>query len=458
MKSWSLKVKIGAYAAVLTVVTLLVAAAVIMPTVYYRQLEQLDTALANEAEEFYRDRQNFRGAPADPRKPLSMQVLPLALRNRHLTVWGPEGQILYRSPSLKGEHLEVRTPGLQTVELLGGQCRLATFEKGPYLIEIASPLDAIQGFQGDLRKGLLVALPVAGLVVFLGGILLGRRAVAPVAELTAAAERISAHRPDERLPVPEAQDEIARLTEVLNESFDRMQKSYEAARRFSADASHQLKTPVSVLRLGLDELRQNALLGPGEREEVEVLLQQTRRLSALIEDLLLLAQVDAGRLKLETEDIDLAHLVASALDDLETLTLDQEVDVESEIPDVLTAHGDERGVSLVLQNMVENAAKYVSSPGRIRVTAGSESASVWVRVGNSGREIPAEDQARLFERFYRGKDVGEGTRGQGLGLNIARELARVQGGELSLVQSADQWTEFELQIPSAKAQEPEYAI
>jgi len=446
MKNWSLKVKVGAYAALLTMIALGVTASVIMPLIYYRQIEQLDSVLANDAEELYRDLKNFREAPVDPRRPIEARLIPVALLSRYLLVTGPEGQILYRSPSMPDSTLGTVNG---TVKILGENCRVGTYQKGPYGIQIGTRLDAIEGFQRDLRRGFLMSLPLVGLVVFGGGIWLGRRAVAPVAGLTEAAERISTARPHERLPLPVAKDEIARLTEVLNASFDRMQGSYDAARRFSADASHQLKTPVSVLRVGLGELRDCGYLKEEESAEVQSLLQQTRRLSALIEDLLLLAQVDAGRLKLEAKEVDLVPLIASARDDLETLTEGHGVSVSSEEPMTLIALGDRRRVALVLQNMVENAAKYTPEGGRVLIRAGHENGMAWVRVGNSGKEIPLGDQDSLFERFYRGSAVGESVRGQGLGLNIARELARAHGGELVLVGSAQGWTEFELRLPGS---------
>lgn len=448
MKHWSLKVKVGAYAAFLTVLALGVTGVVVMQLVYYQQISQLDRVQESDADEFYRNLKNFRGASLDPRRPLSSRFVTVALKSRHLIVRGPEGQIIYRSPSLKDEKLEASAPGVTTMKLLDRDCRVGCYEKGDYTIQIGTRLRRIERFQKDLQRGFLMSFPIAGLVVFVGGIWLGRKAVAPVAGLTSAAERISAEHPNERLPLPVAKDELARLTEVLNHSFDRMQGSYETARRFSADASHQLKTPVSVLRVGLGELRSCGYLKEEEREEVQSLLQQTRRLSALIEDLLVLAQVDAGRLKLEPEEIDVAELVASSRDDFEALTDGKGIKIESEPFPSLSAQGDRRRVSLVLQNMVENAAKYTPEDGVIRLEIGRLKSMVWVRVGNSGKEIPAQDQDRIFERFYRGSAVGEAVRGQGLGLNIARELARAQGGELSLIRSAEGWTEFELRLPA----------
>jgi signal transduction histidine kinase len=447
MKNWSLKVKVGVYAALLTMVALATGAAVLMPVLYFHQIVQLDETLKNDADELLRDLQNFRGAPVDPRRPLGVKFIPLSLRGRFLVVEGPEGQLLYQSPNLRGTRLEGNPGETVTTPLFGRNCRIGAWQEGPYLIRIGTRLGTIERFQKDLRRGILFSLPVVGLVVFFGGHWLGRRAVAPVADLSAAAERISAAAPQERLPVPAANDEIARLTEVLNRSFDRLQSSYESATRFSADASHQLKTPVAVLRAGLDHLsRETGLTGP-QASEIAVLRQQTRRLTALIDDLLLLAQADAGRLALEAEEIDLVPLIAAAEDDLQALVNDREIGVEDELPASLFAKADRRRVMLVLQNLVENAAKYTPDGGTVKIGAREEDRWAVVSVANSGAAIPEEAREEIVERFRRGPAVGENVRGHGLGLNIARELIRAHGGELRLVQADEGWIEFEFRLP-----------
>jgi signal transduction histidine kinase len=451
MKNWSLKVRVGVYSALLTVVALVVGAAVLMPVLYYHQVAQLDATLENDADELLRDLKNFRGAPVDPRQPLTANFIPLSLRGRYLIIEGPEHQILYQSPDLLGQYLPGHDGKTRTIRLFGRDCRVGSWQEGPYHVHVGTRLDGIENFQRDLRRGLLWALPVVGLVVFIGGHWLGRRAVAPVADLGAAAERISAAAPRERLPVPAANDEIARLTEVLNGSFDRLQASYESATRFAADASHQLKTPVAVLRAGLDHLsRETGLTGP-QAAEVAVLRQQTRRLTALVDDLLLLAQVDAGRLTLEAEEIDLVPLVAAAEDDLLALTGEREIRVEKDLPDALVARADRRRVTLVLQNLVENAAKYTPDGGTVKISARPESGWAVVSVANTGGAIPPEAREEIFERFRRGPAVGENVRGHGLGLNIARELVRAHGGDLRLTRADGGWIGFEFRLPVAES-------
>jgi signal transduction histidine kinase len=451
MKRWSLKVKVGVYAALLTMVALAVGAAVLMPVLYFHQLAQLDAELESNADELFRDLQNFRGATPDPRRPLAAKYIPLSLRHRYLIVEGPEHQFLYHSPNLRGQYIPGHDGVMRTIELFGRNCRVGSWQKGPYHIHIGTRLGTIERFQRDLRRGILLSLPVVGLVVFIGGHWLGRRTVAPVAALSAAAERISAAAPEERLPMPPANDEIARLTEVLNRSFDRLQTSYQVATRFSADASHQLKTPVAILRAGLDELSRDGGLTAPQAAEIEVLRQQTRRLTALIDDLLLLAQADAGRLQLEEEEIDLVPLIAAAGDDLQALAANRDLAVEDDLPAGLPARADRRRVALVLQNLVENAAKYTPDGGTVRLSARQEDDWIFVRVANTGAAIPVEAREQIFERFRRGPSVGENIRGHGLGLNIARELIRAHGGDLRLARSDGEWTEFEFRVPASAA-------
>ncbi|MES2660606.1 MAG: HAMP domain-containing sensor histidine kinase [Verrucomicrobiota bacterium] len=448
MTRWSLKVRVGVYAALLTMAALAAGAAVMMVTLYFYQIAGLDEDLHGDARELVWDLKNFRDAPKDPRAPLSAKFIPVDMREDYLVIEGPEGQILYQSANLKGELLGGELGQARTIKVSGHSSRVGVWRVDPYVVRIGARLNVIQRFLKDLGIGFAAALPAVGLVVFFGGLWLGRRAVSPVAKLSAAAERISASNPTERLPQPAARDEISKLTEVLNRSFDRLQDSYEIATRFSADASHQLKTPVAILRAGLDHLSHATDLSEAQSAEVSLLRQQTRRLTSLIEDLLLLAQADAGRMILEKEDLDLKILIEAASDDLQALVEGKDITVEESLPDPLPARADRRLVAMVLQNLVENAAKYTSPGGIVRIAGFQESGGLVVRISNTGKEIAAEDRERIFERFRRGPSVGGNVRGYGLGLNIARELLRAHGGELRLNESDPGWIEFEFRLPA----------
>jgi signal transduction histidine kinase len=230
----------------------------------------------------------------------------------------------------------------------------------------------------------------------------------------------------------------------LEQTHDELQRSA----RFSADASHQLKTPVTVLRAGLEELIANDRLSPETREEISGLVHQTFRLSSVIEDLLLLSRMDAGRLKLDLSPVNLTQLIEAALDDLSARPDTPEIVVETDYPAALHIAGEKRYTSLILQNLLENARKYNRADGRIRVAAREVEGRVYLSIGNSGRVIPPAAQSHIFERFHRGA-IGENVPGYGLGLNLARELARLHHGDLRLANSEGDWTEFEVQFQLA---------
>jgi signal transduction histidine kinase len=212
--------------------------------------------------------------------------------------------------------------------------------------------------------------------------------------------------------------------------------------RFSADASHQLKTPVSVLRAGLEEIIARVDLTPEVREEVSELIHQSFRLTSVVDDLLLLSRMDAGRLQLELSALDLSLLIAAELDDLSVRPDAQELEIESEIPAGLRIRGEKRYAALIIRNLLENAAKYNHRNGQIRVTVTVRDGIAKLVVANTGHTISQAAQTHIFDRFHRG-GMGENLPGHGLGLNIARELARIHGGDLRLLRSEGGWTEFE---------------
>jgi signal transduction histidine kinase len=224
----------------------------------------------------------------------------------------------------------------------------------------------------------------------------------------------------------------------------------QRAARFSADASHQLKTPVTVLRAGLEELLTHEKLTPEECHEISTLIHQTYRLSGVIEDLLLLSRMDAGRLKIEFRTVDLTHQIEAALDDLSAQPGAQDLEIETDFSAALQIAGEERYVSLILQNLLENARKYNHPRGRIRIVAREEDGVTLLSVANTGRPIAAEAQGHIFERFHRGV-IGENVPGYGLGLNLARELARLHGGDLRLLRSDVELTEFEVRFLRTEA-------
>lgn len=229
----------------------------------------------------------------------------------------------------------------------------------------------------------------------------------------------------------------------------------ERTARFSANASHQLKTPVAVLRAGLDELLAHGGISAEVREELSLLVHQTFRLTSIIEDLLLLSRLDSGRLQLCLSPVDLTHLVETCMDDLGLIYGDTAPEVQSDLPASLYILGDSRYTMLIVQNLLENANKY-GQPGQpIRITSREAEGVMALTVANRGEAIPSASWGPIFERFHRAA-IGENIPGHGLGLNLARELTRLHGGDLQLLRSDGEWTEFEVRFRSCSSPLPQH--
>jgi signal transduction histidine kinase len=238
-------------------------------------------------------------------------------------------------------------------------------------------------------------------------------------------------KPVEQLAVDSEKNRAQRRR--VEEALASTSKRLERSTRYSADASHQLKSPLTVLRAGLEALMAREDFNPETYEELSTLLHQTHRLSGVIEDLLLLSRMDAGHLQIKSEPVNLSQLVEEWLDDLSALPDSPDVHIQKDIP----------------ANLLENARKYNRKGGSILVSARTRPGQILLIVGNNGRTITAEVQPHLFERFRRDSS-GAPVAGHGLGLNLARELARLHGGELKLVRSEKDWTEFELRLPAGQ--------
>ncbi|HLP07611.1 MAG TPA: HAMP domain-containing sensor histidine kinase [Opitutaceae bacterium] len=292
-------------------------------------------------------------------------------------------------------------------------------------------LTKLQALQRQLRWQVLGA---GGLVLLLAvGIsrLMAVRFARPVAQLLQFSAENRARR-------REAEEALALTTEGLRR-----------AARFSADASHQLKTPVAVLRAGLEELQAKERLSKHATREVRALIAQTSRLSSLIDDLLLLSRMDAGRLEIQFRAVDLVRLIEGVVDDQSVRPDPFGLQMRVELPPRLPVQGDARYLTLVVENLLENAVKYNRPGGVIRLHAVRREQWVELAVGNTARQpIPLADQPRIFDRFSRG-NMGENIPGYGLGLNLARELARLHRGDLELRRSDEEWTEFLVRLVAA---------
>jgi signal transduction histidine kinase len=244
--------------------------------------------------------------------------------------------------------------------------------------------------------------------------------------------------------------EFAQLIDVLNGMMERLQSSFQQAVRFTADASHELKTPLAIMLATLDDAVRNAEPGSDEHERLVSLFEEANRLKKITQSLLLLSQADSGRLPTNPETYDLSSDLSRLIEDGEILCEQAELTLEHHFEPNMEVNADRALLRQVFQNLLSNAIKYNRAQGRVSLRLVRDDNVVVFTISNTGPAIPEENQSRLFERFFRGdKAHSRQTDGFGLGLNIAVEIARANGAELRLASSKEDETVFEVRLAAA---------
>jgi signal transduction histidine kinase len=419
--------------------------------VHRRELSGLDAELRDDSAHFYSELGQHGGSKFDWRKVEGemREWMPQRYPPRYIEIRTGE-TVRWRSKNLPEPGFANQAKGIGEVHLAGKGIRLYSAEQNGVAFVIGSELQAAESLVRGLLLALLASFPLAVAFAWFGGRRLAALAVAPVEEITAALERVTAEHLDQRVPVPMIVDEIQRHARVLNATLDRLERSYQQALRFSGDASHELKTPLTVLRSSIEAVLDSPTLEDGDRLAVSGLLEQTRRLSDITSSLLLLSRADAGCLTLDIGRHDLAELTEACAEDARIIAEQQDVRVEVELPASAPALVDPLRYSQIASNLLDNAVKYNHPGGVVRVQL-TDAGSVWrLFIGNTGLGIPAEHHRKLFDRFFRVEHTVD-VPGQGLGLGLARELARAHGGDVILNRSAAGWSEFCVTLPKAGA-------
>jgi len=446
MKNWPLRWKVAHYSAWLAVAATLAGATTTWFVMRHSEIAAFDRRLTTDAEEFFRDVEHFEGGRKNNRPVFKEIFVPLSLRKHLVEVTDASGAVLYLSPRLRQPFPRDGIREFHNHKIDGQNIRLAEFSENGLTLRAGDDLKEINQIGRDIFLAMLAAIPTVLLVTLVGSAWVASKAIAPVAEIRQAANRITAQRLDQRLPVPPTNDEIAGLIEMLNGTFERLQRSFEQSARFSADASHHLKTPIAILRADVEEILADVNCSESTQARAEGLLHRIHHLSSVVDNLLLLSRADAGRLEASKEEFDLGEVLEGVLDDALTLAEPLDLKVEADVSKHLLIKADRTFVAMIAQNLVENAVKYNTPGGRIRVKARPNNGEGEIIIGNTGDGIPNERSEQLFERFYRLRGRAR-VPGHGLGLSIARELARAHGGDVELVRSDGSWTEMRVRLP-----------
>jgi signal transduction histidine kinase len=338
----------------------------------------------------------------------------------------------------------------QFVRTPQGRMRVAAFSDMGTGMRVAVPPDRLDQLVRALAIIFLAGLPVMLLFIVVGGRWIAKQALGPVRRIADEAEGITSKHLYRRVSVPAAEDEIRRLALVLNATLARLEMSFQQAMRFSADASHELKTPLTVLHSDIEALLASPTLCDSDRAVVADILETAKRLNAITKNLLLLARTDAGRLHLDLQPVDFAQVINDCVYDARIMAEARELTLEAELPEKAVVLGEEVRLSQIVSNLLDNAVKYNTPGGKIRVSLTPSAGSWALKISNTGLGIPPGQAPRIFERFHRGERHAE-ISGHGLGLSLCSELARAHGSKIELVHSGGGWTTFRFVLGQAGA-------
>jgi heavy metal sensor kinase len=365
-----------------------------------------------------------------------------------------KGAIIYSSYNLSNDSLIVRdsiplnTPVVVTGRLNADPVRIAAVRDANFTYLVGYPLAELRDLQDNLYLTFLILIPIAVLISLVGGFLLARNALRPVTDIAGQARRISAENLDLTIPVRNPKDEIGRLAATINDMLTRLHESFAQVRQFSADASHELRTPLTIMRGEIELALRNPKAPEVYRAVLESALEEIMRMTAIIDNLLVLAKADQGTYHADFSEVDLTALVRELFEDSEVLAERKEIRVALRGMDHITIVGDRLRLRQLILNLIDNAIKYTPRGGSVTLALGRDNGSARIDVIDTGIGIPPDEQAKIFDRFYRvDKARSREQGGSGLGLSIAKWIAELHRGTITVSSAPNSGSTFTVLLP-----------
>jgi signal transduction histidine kinase len=323
-----------------------------------------------------------------------------------------------------------------------------SFDGTSFVLLVASPLADVRREQREVLEAMQVAIPIVLLLAGGGGFWLASVGLRPITEMANRAARIPPTGMDD-LGHAERTDELGQLARAFNGLVARLRTALQVQRQFMADASHELRTPVSVMRAAADVALSCAHREESDyRETLAIVSDQTRRLSRLVDNMLILARADAGGYPLRPVDLYLDEVVTDCCRALNALSTQRHVTIHAGVSPEIPFRGDEDLLRQLVVNVLQNAVQHTAPGGSVSVDIHQDADQISIRVADNGPGIPDSDQARVFDRFVQLDPARRGT-GTGLGLPIARWIAEAHHGTLVLESSGPSGSTFRISLPRA---------
>jgi heavy metal sensor kinase len=343
----------------------------------------------------------------------------------------------------------------ENVALGAGRWRVVCEEvKGPdgiLTVQVARSLAAFDNESSTLLLTFFMTGPLTLLFVVGGGYFLARRALAPVQSMTQSANQISADRLSQRIDVENPDDELGALAQTLNRMIERLERSFAEMQRFTADAAHELRTPLAVIR-NEAEVALRVSRTPDEYSHVlGNLLEETNRLSHMADQLLFLCRQDAGLLAGKQDRVNIDTLLRDVIANMQLVADAKAVALSLTADCNCDVRGDASQLRRVFYNLLDNAIKYTDSGGTVAVAATAARGAVSVSIKDSGIGIPAEHLPRIFDRFYRVDPARAGEAGAGLGLSICQSIIASHDGTIVVESRLQKGTMVCVTLPNTRA-------
>lgn len=364
-------------------------------------------------------------------------------RLQHVALPAPEGG------SHDGSHETIsETRVLPQLGEMRVTSRRAPGKDGDYLVQATMSTRPNHEELQAILMTLLTAGPLAIIAALVGGYFLAKRSLHPVEMMAITAAQITASRLDSRIEVINPDDELGHLARTFNSMLDRLERSVEELRRFTADAAHELRTPLAVLQAEAEVALRMPRSADEYRRVIEVILNESKRLAHLADRLLVLCRQDSGLDRMRHEEVPFDALIRDVVDQVRNAADQKGVLLEVAPLQEWAVLGDDVQLSRLLFNILDNAVKFTNSGGRVSVRADARNGQVRVAVSDIGIGIPSADLPHVFERFYRAdKSRNHETGGAGLGLAIAKGIVDAHHGAISLISKVGVGTTVQVQLP-----------
>jgi len=332
--------------------------------------------------------------------------------------------------------------------LLIDSMTLTTADGNRFLVESGAPYNQIEIVLHGLLRTFAIYMPFVVSLAVAGGYWLMRRSLAPVDEITKRAEGITSTNLSERLPVIRTGDELERLSMSLNRMIERLDEAFQHINRFSADASHELRTPLTILQLELEGMAQDHRRDAALVDQMGSALEETHRMSRIVESLLAISRLDAGEVKMDKTRLDLGDLAASTADEMRLLAEEKSIRLRTHAAVSIQVEGDRTRLQQVIVNLIDNAIKYTQEGGTVEIRVGQEGNTAILEVSDDGPGIPAHALPHVFERFYRAdKARSRASGGAGLGLSIVKAICAAHNAEVKVSSQEGRGSCFRVELP-----------